>query len=182
MRIKNSIFGATLASVWLSACGGGSAIHFVPSAVYAGRSSSICNVANPPFMDGDFFTLEIRSDATPVLSSSFSLDFTTPVPPAGTPVPLSVSAPEGIDTSAYPSYADQTAINDTIGFAYTRGSNASEIDAGAFDGVTITIVSLPAKEGDPLAVELAIHFVDGRRLDQTFSAPVTTTVNTCQRG
>ena len=54
---------------------------------------------------------------------------------------------------------------------------------GAFDSAAVTVVALPAKDGyDPLTIRIQLHFVDGRVLDETFSAAVVTTGYGCGAG
>ena len=59
-----------------------------------------------------------------------------------------------------------------VSFGYDQGSEhgPAEIDTGAFDSAAVTVVALPAKDGDPLTIRMQAHFVDGRVLDETFSA------------
>src|SRR5215471_14060323 len=103
MTIKVGVLGAALVCTLLVSCGetdgrkaipvdagSGTPIVFVPSAVSAARYPSVCGVANPPFMDGDLFSLEIAGAATVRPSNTLSLWFNSPAPPVATPIALSV--------------------------------------------------------------------------------------------
>jgi hypothetical protein len=46
----------------------------------------------------------------------------------------------------------------------------------------VTILAIPTRDGDPLTVRYVIQFDDGKTLDETFSAPVTSTVTGCISG
>jgi hypothetical protein len=78
---------ASVAVDWNS----GTPIDFVASVVDATRFPSVCGVANPPFMNGDFFDLDIAGGATTGgRDNPLTLTFTSPGPPLGTPVALPV--------------------------------------------------------------------------------------------
>jgi hypothetical protein len=64
-------------------------------------------------------------------------------------------------------------------FDYWQGDHPAEIDTGAFDKVTLTLVAFPSADGDPLTVRVQVHFVDGRELDGTYSAPLKTEPGDC---
>jgi hypothetical protein len=68
--------------------------------------------------------------------------------------------------------AVQSAHEGGVTLEYFHGSDPSEIDSGAFDAVTVTVLAMPAKDGDPLTLRAHIHFVDGRVLDETFTGPL----------
>ena len=199
--------GAALVCTCLASCGGaagvdsgsgapidtvdwdsGTAIDFVPSAVYGTRIAALCGVANPPFMNGDLFSLDIVGTATTEgPENSLNLTFNSPAPPIGAPMTLSVLpfVPQAISVTVPASgpttyYSFQRATgSDRLNFVYTQGTNPSEIDTGAFDALILTLVQLPTKDGDPFAARLQIHFVDGRELDDTYSSALTTIEGGC---
>ena len=207
MKTTAGVLGAALVCTWVTSCGGGAGkasdsgtpmdsvdwdsgtpIDFVPSAVYATRIPAVCGVANPPFMDGDLFSLDIVGAATTGgPDNSLSLTFNSPAPPVGAPMALSVLSfmPQGISVTVPASgptryYSFQRATGtDRLNFVYEQGTDPSEIDTGAFDALIFTLVQLPTTDGDPLAVRVQIHFVDGRDLDHTYSSPLTTEAGGC---
>lgn len=209
MTLNNLILGSALVSVWTAACGGqlpgngpgspgvdsgaafdaGTPIDFVPGAVYATRFASVCGVTNPPFAAGDLYSLQIVGAMTAAPFNSLDFSFTSPAPPVGRPISLSVMAftPQGTGVSAGPSgpttwYAFQYATSDTVRVEYSQGTDPAEIDTGAFDAAFATLVHLPVADGQPFTVRLQIHFADGKVLDQTFSSPLTTSVSGCPAG
>lgn len=195
------VLGAALVCTLVASCGGaagkeaitvgwdsGTPIDFVPSVVSATRYPSVCGVANPPFMNGDRFSLDIVGAATTGgPDNSLSLTFNIPAPPAGAPMELSVLPfmPQGISVTVPVSgpttyYSFQRATGtDRLNFVYRQGTNPSEIDTGAFDAIIFILVQLPTKDGDPFAAGLQIHFVDGRELDHTCSSPLATEAGGC---
>jgi hypothetical protein len=201
MTTAVGVLGAALVCTWVASCGGaagqeaitvgwdsGTLIDFVPSVVSATRYPSVCGVANPPFMNGDLFSLDIVGAATTGgPDNSLSLTLNIPAPPAGAPMALSVLPvmPQGISVTVPVSgpttyYSFQRATGtDRLNFVYRQGTNPSEIDTGAFDAIIFTLVQLPTKDGDPFAVVLQIHFVDARELDHTYSSPLTTEAGGC---
>lgn len=166
----------------------GTPIGFVPAALYAIRFPAVCGVANPPFMNGDLLSLDIvGAGSSGVADNALGLTFNSPGPPVGAPMALSVLPfmPQGISdtvpasgSTTYLSFQRATG-SDGLNFVYTQGTNPSEIDTGAFDAIILTLVQLPTKNGDPFAVRLQIHFVDGRELDHTYSSPLATEMIGC---
>ncbi len=67
----------------------------------------------------------------------------------------------------------------SIIFGFSHAVDSTEIDFGAFDSVMVTLLAIPAADGDPMSLRLRVHFVDGRVLDETFSASATTTRSNC---
>jgi hypothetical protein len=210
MASKEKFLGAALLCSWVAACGGtggmgavtsdsggtgaggsspggsGTPIDFVPSAVHANRFPRVCGVANPPFMNGDLFSLDVVGAMNVAPDNALCLSFVSPAPPVGRPIALSVMAftAQGIGIETPPSgpttwYPLQKAAGGGVNFIYMQGNSPSEIDAGAFDSVIFTLVQSPSKDGDPFAVRLQIHFVDGKQLDDTFSSPLTTILGLC---
>jgi hypothetical protein len=69
---------------------------------------------------------------------------------------------------AYSGGADGDAV---LAFSLARGLTPSLPDASAYDQATMTVLSIPKKEGDVLQVRVQLHFTDGATLDQTFTSP-----------
>lgn len=209
MTSKGWFFGAALLSAGLAACGGhlpgdgpgpsavdagatintGSTIDFVPRAVYANRYPNACGVANPPFGNGDLFTLQIVGAIAAGPSNSLEIDVDPPHPAVGAPLALAVMdfTPQGTGvtdpgTGTTTWYAFQYATAGSVRFLDSQGVNPSEIDPGAFDAATVTILRMPAANGDPFTVRLQVHFADGNLLDETFSAATATVASGCPAG
>jgi hypothetical protein len=168
--------------------GFGVPIDFVPSVVYATRFPNTCGVANPPFKNGDLFSLEVVGARTAAPYNALNLSFQSPAPAAGTsialaPLPFKAqgtgidSQPPGM-TTWYPA---QGASGGGVNFTFLQGSDPNEIDPGAFDSVVVTLTQLPTSDGAPFAARLQIHFVDGKQLDASFSNALTTSVSGCPR-
>ena len=162
----------------------GSTIAFTPTAVDAGRFPVTCGVMNPPFKAGDLFSLDVIGSMTAAPYDALSITFTSPAV-VGQPIPLAVQPflamgsgigqPNG-STTWYPA---QRAQGGGVTFSYTQGSDPSEIDTGAFDSATVTIVAMPTQDGAPLGARLQLHFVDGRTLDERFSGSLFTEWGGC---
>jgi hypothetical protein len=159
----------------------------MPTRIIAERFTSICGVMDPPFMNGDLYSLYITGNMAQSPYPGFTVDFSSPavigIPIMPTVQPFSaqtsgIGQPDG----GIMWYAGQTANGGGIDFRYSLGSDPSEIDTGAFDSVTVTILAMPSKDGDPLTIRILIHFVDGKVLDETFSSPLETAWSGCPRG
>jgi hypothetical protein len=188
--VPRAVFDAGIfdsGSTTITADSGGT-IAFTPSVVYATRFPSTCGVMNPPFKDGDLFDLDIIGSMATSPYPALDVSFSSPVPPLDTPIMLGVepfsAQANGIMPANGPMtwYAGQNAIGSGINFSYSLDSDPTEIDPGAFDSVVFTLLKLPTKDGDPFTIRLRIHFVDGKVLDETFSAPLTSTWSGCPRG
>jgi hypothetical protein len=176
----------TPAPLWAQNPGG--TIRFEPTFVSAARYSNVCGVMNPPFMNGDLYSLDIVDQTGPSPFSGFALSFNSPAPATGTPLMLTVQPllphaiashqPNGTPTSA----AGQNAQGSGISFQFSQGANPSEIDTAAFDAVTITLLAMPTENGQPLTVRIQMHFVDGKTLDETFSNALGTRYSGCPAG
>jgi hypothetical protein len=161
-------------------------IVFEPTLVSAARYPNVCGVMNPPFMDGDLYSIDIvdQRGATPYAALTFS--FPSPAPAVGTPLMLTVGPfmppSTGIGQPGGATYATQNAQSGMIYFSYSQGAHPTEIDPGAFDAVTITILAMPTADGQPLTVRIQMHFVDGNSLDETFSNALASTYGGCPAG
>lgn len=164
-------------------------IRFVPSLVDATRNPASCGTQIPAFRNGDQFFLEVTGNAAKPPSNELVISFSSPVDfTVGTPVMLAVLpySPQGTKITAPDGsvglYADQSAESGLLYFSYTQGTDPNEIDTGAFDAVTLTVVAMPLMDGDPLTIRVQVHFADGKVLDETFSGALTTLPNTCPAG
>jgi hypothetical protein len=157
-------------------------IPLAPTAVETNRYPVGCGVADPPYMNGDLFSVGIVPNGPATPYGLLSITFNSPVA-VGTPLALTVQ-PFVMDgsQSGTTTYPDQTAQADNVRFVYSQGTGSSAIDTGAFDTVTFTLLAMPAQDGDPLTVRLQVHFVDGKVLDETYSGPVTTDSAGCPAG
>jgi hypothetical protein len=90
--------------------------------------------------------------------------------------------PLALDVNPLMPPSAQYAQRGGVTFQYTQGANPGEIDTGAFNAVTITLLAMPTADGQPLTVRIQLHFVDGRTLDETFSTPLVTLESGCGAG
>jgi hypothetical protein len=164
-------------------------VGFTPSSVTALRFASACGVASPPFQNGDIFSLSVLGSKAKTPYDALTVDITSPSPAVvGQRLSLTVNPynPNGLCGGPFGGpmtcYGGQNANAGTLTFAYSQGANPSEIDTGAFDVATITVVNMPTKDGEPLTVRIQLHFVDGRVMDETFSAPLSTEAAGCAAG
>jgi hypothetical protein len=160
-----------------------------PSVIDTNRFPASCGTPAPPYASGDLFSMDVVGAKTgPAPFNGLSISFTAPAPPVGQPLPLSVQpyTPKGsgIETPGGGTtwYGAQSASGYGITFQFDQGANPQEIDSGAFDAVVLTIVSMPARNGDPFAVRFQIHFVDGKVLDQTFMNAIGVVTSSCGAG
>jgi|HubBroStandDraft_5_1064220.scaffolds.fasta_scaffold100953_2 hypothetical protein len=161
----------------------GGTIAFTPASVVVARYPAVCGVMNPPFTDGDRYSMDIIGSEVQAPYDELFIRFPSPVM-VGTPLTLAVQAfsTMGTESAGGSWYAAQTAEESDITFSYVQGSDPTEIDTGAFDSVTITILAMPMKDGDPLTIQLRIHFVDGLVLDETYSGPLASEWSGCSAG
>jgi hypothetical protein len=152
----------------------GNTIPFRPSEVIAVRSPAQCGTA---YMAADEYALDAIGDMTRAPFNALDVTFLG-APPVDQPQTLIVRP-----VASQGSFASQSADNArNVTFKYAQGVDPAEIDTEAFDSVDVTLLALPAKDGDPLTVRIQAHFADGRALDETFSAPVMTTTAGCGSG
>jgi hypothetical protein len=161
----------------------GGTIAFTPTQVDVARYPAVCGIMNPPFMDGDLYSMDIIGSMAQAPYDELSISFPSPVM-VGTPMTPAVQpfSTMGTELGGGPWYAAQTAQGSDINFSYIQGSDPTEIDTGAFDSVTITILAMPMKDGNPLTIHLRIHFVDGLVLDETYSGPLVSGWSGCGAG
>jgi hypothetical protein len=162
-------------------------IVFEPTLVDATRYSEICGVMNPSFMNGDLYSLDIvdQRGATPY--AALSVSFSSPAP-VGTPQMLTVQpfTSEGTGIGEPDGgtmwYAGQNAQGSGFNFQFSQGAHLTEVDPGAFDSVTVTILAMPTADGQPLTVRIQMHFVDGNTVDETFSNSLVSSYIGCSAG
>ena len=167
----------------------GNTIALTPTKVAAERYAGGCGIVHPPFIDGDVYSMDIISSMAHAPSDGLSVSFMSPVP-VGTPLALAVQPFSTMETTVESpdggalSYAGQDALGSgDIDVNYSQGSGPTHIDPNAFDSVVMTILAMPAQDGDPLTIRLQIHFVDGQILDDTFSSPLVSVISSsCPAG
>jgi hypothetical protein len=186
----------------LSACGGNvepspteprskrnadDTIGFTASQISATRFPVTCGVMNPPFEDGDTYAMNAVGAGAVSPSNVLSITFLLPMRP-GPPISLVVhpfspgSGTLMLGGGTTTVYGSQFAISGELRLDSSQGANPSEIDTGAFDSVTITLLEIPMQNGAPLTVRLQMHFVDGKVFDETFSSPLSSLSTTCAAG
>ncbi len=172
--------------------------HFDISEVNADRYSATCGVQDPPFAPTDDMTLRAigTKGKVPLALLTVRLLGSTAVgaPLTLTPDPwmsgetvIGMSQQPGGPVITQTGARDETARDTNsagsgVQLDLSRGSDATYVDATAFTAVVVTIVALPAKTGDPLTVRVQLTFSDGKKLDQTFSAPMSLSSHGCAAG
>jgi hypothetical protein len=130
--------------------------------VSATRFPSTCGVTDPPFTSTDDFSLEILlGPRTETPYNELSVEYEAGVV-VGKPIALTVA----------PFQAHGSEV----------GDGPCNFDQVAFDSVTLTFEAIPTEDGAPLTVRLQVHFTDGKVLDETFSADLTTDAGGCPAG
>jgi hypothetical protein len=172
-----------------STFGSGDTVGFTPFSVTATRFASACGVPDPPFENGDIFSLDAIGSKAQSPYDDLSVNITSPSPAiVGEPLSLTVNPYNPNAECSLPfggtgtCYGGQGASYGTLGVTYSQGWDPSAIDTGPFDVATITVVSMPTEDGEPMTVRVQLHFVDGRALDETFSAPLSTPEDGCPAG
>jgi|SRR5579859_4202952 len=164
----------------------GSTLTFTPVELQATRSPKVCGVASPPYVDGDLFVLDATGAGAgnPASGVPTAIDLTFPTPLAAQAASELLLAPAVTIPNPAGAYRSQsaTASGSYIGFTFQWGTDPNEIDPSTLHKVDVTILAIPQRDGDPLTVRYVIQFDDGKTLDETFSAPVSTTVNGCAAG
>ena len=147
-------------------------IAFHPSKVSATRPTQCGQPLT--FMSTDWFIMNIEGTNSPTqktVPNNFTIDLKNSKPAVGVAEMLT-PAPFSPGTTGVNPGQNASAPDGTVDFNYDQCGDPNEIDPGAFDAVTITVVAMPAKDGDPLTIDLQVHFVDGKTLADTFSAPL----------
>jgi hypothetical protein len=158
-------------------------VGYVPTSIVADRFVTHCPSQTPAGGSVANYSLGAigSKQAAPYESVFVSFPATTQV---GAPITLTVSQyiPGGVATGTSASGGSQSATAGEVALAYDQGASKPFIDSGAFDSATATILSMPTSDAKPLTVHVTLHFKDGRVLDETFSAPLTTDVSGCAAG
>jgi hypothetical protein len=149
----------------------GGAAQFAVSQAYLTRDGAWCGNP-PPFASSDVFELRLYGprgeDPAPTMDIVAYATAPVGTPQALTLVPWKPAAPPppgGNDVNTEDAYSP------VLGFSLGRGLTPALPDPQPYDHATLTVLSLPAKEGDRLEVRVALHFTDGVVLDQTFVSP-----------
>jgi hypothetical protein len=152
------------------------AIVFTPSLVEATRTPATCSVTEPAFSSKDRFTLEVTGVTSIAPPHSTLTLLLTAAAPSGEALPLTVDA-QGSAASTWTAGSADGSVN----FSLTVGSDPTELDATGVSSVVVTVDAMPTADGQPLSAEVQVYFVDGRELDQTYSASLRTAVVLCPK-
>lgn len=152
------------------------AIVFTPSLVEATRTPATCSVTEPAFSSKDRFTLEVTGETSIAPPYSTLTMLLAAAAPSGEAVPLTVDAQGSAASTWTASSADRS-----VSFSLTVGSDPTEIDATGVSSVVVTVDAMPTADGQPVSAEVQVYFVDGRELDQTYSASLRTAVVLCPK-
>lgn len=150
----------------------GAPIAFHPRWVEVTRIRPFCEEL-APLAKVDCFQVTIGDSADAFRDGFLSIEFDRSVP-VGDPVHLVVLRPStatlGPPAEGPPSRPIQRASRGSIDFALLRGTDPA--DPGDFDAATLTVLAMPAGDGDTLTLRVEVHFEDGSTLDATFSGPL----------
>jgi hypothetical protein len=158
----------------------GGTTAFSTAKAYISRDGAWCG-SPPPFLANDSFSLVLIGPGTqdPFPEIDIGVGATSPVhaPQALTvapwkPGPAPTAGENDINQEG--AYSEST----QLGFSLARGMTTNLPDPTAYDQATLTVLSIPQKEGDTLQVRVQLHFTDGATLDQTFVSPVLAEVDT----
>jgi hypothetical protein len=158
-----------------------------PSSIDAERAASICGVMDPPFTDDDLFSLFVVGENTPTPPYGGIFFESSRKVMVGEPIVLSLTAyqtnpPTGPGEASPAQQSASVPAGSALQFTFEWGSNRNEVDPNPLDAATVTVLALPAKDGDPLTVRFQLHFTDNRKLDETFSGPLSTAYSSCPAG
>jgi hypothetical protein len=161
---------------------GGGDLHIDVTSVYVSRNASACGTTNPPFRPTDSLFMDVIGPDTQAPYPGVSLSIRQLTVAVGVPIDLELDAwapymgPVMVTNgnSTYVNTNDETGHSgdDLIELDFDRGADRTYLDAVAFDHATVTVVSMPAHDGDALTVRVQLHVTDGHTLDETYSGPV----------
>ncbi len=176
---------ASLTGAQSAVVNSGSTVFLSPSQIYVQRSPATCGVVNPPFTDGDLFSLDaVGTSTTTAPWTGIAFDCSRSVA-MNLPIALVLGAYQSFPPSGrLEQYAEQRASSPTdsaIQFDFTWGSELSEVDASPLGAATVTVLAFPEQDGDPLTVRFQLHFQDVQSLDETFSGPLVSSYGGCPR-
>ena len=151
----------------------GRAIAFAPKWIEVTRIAPFCEEL-ASFMNDECFQMTLGDSTEGLRHCLVSIEFNRDVP-VGDPIRLQVrpvtravcGPPDGGDASL----VIQRACVRDVDFTLLCGSDAD--DPGDFDVVVVTFLAIPVENGDPLAVHIDVHFVDGQTLARTFRGRLT---------
>jgi len=170
----------------------GGDLHFAVSSIDIWRDVP-CGTPNPPFSPTDSLAMNVVGPATQAPYSTIFLEIKLTAA-VGVPVALDLDpwapkpGPVVWQDDAGAAHIDSNpedahSADGLIHLTFDRGVDPTMLDAAAFDQATITIVAMPAKDGDVLSARVQLNFADGHTLDQTYSGPVPPLgANTCPPG
>jgi hypothetical protein len=131
-----------------------------------------CQDANPPFTDDDAFTLQPVDPAASVLRS-IAINFRRTVAASG-PLALVDGPGQGatFDGARQAHSPDPKTGVELVVFPPLARPGQSPAALSPLQQATVTMLRLPAKDGEPVTARVELHFADGGVLDATFSAPL----------
>ena len=150
----------------------GRSIAFEPNWIEVTRIEPFCQEL-ACLMNEESFQMTLGDSQAGLPHCMLSIEFNRSVP-LGDPVRLQVQ-PASAAVSGHPGDGTaplviQKAHRRNVDFTFLRGAHAS--NPSDFDAVAITFLTIPVACGDPLAVHIDVHFVDGRTLARTFRGPL----------
>jgi hypothetical protein len=157
--------------------GAASDVEFTATSIEASRTPASCGLTEPAFSSGDHFMLEVTGPTdTPPPIATLSVDLASDVD-VGTSIPLAVASIIGDATTGGASVALSDDLK--VRFALIVSPGSGQLDSSGVASVSVTVRALPTADEQPLSAEVAIQFVDGRELDQTYTATLRTAVMLC---
>ncbi len=158
----------------------GGTTAFSTAKAYISRDGAWCG-SPPPFLANDSFSLVLIGPGAQDPFPEIDIDVGA-ASPVHAPQPLTVAPwkPGPAPTAGENDINQETAYSEStqLGFSLARGMTTNLPDPTAYDQATLTVLSIPKKEGDTLQVRVQLHFTDGATLDQTFVSPVLAEVDT----
>lgn len=126
----------------------------------------------PPLAPSDAYSLVLRAvGEAPAQTVTISVLGKSPIGVARALTVLPWKAGDALepgDNDVNPEEATSESGDES--FSLLRGLTPSAPDPNPFDEATLTVVSLPQKEGDAFSVRIELHFTDGKALGQTFTS------------
>lgn len=139
-----------------------------------------CNEVNASFSDEDFFALQAVAAAGSGNIQSIAINFHRTVA-VGTALSL-VDGPGGGATFQGARQAHSPDLKtgvDLVVFAPPADSAPSLPAMSVLEHATVTMLQLPAKDGERTSARVELHFADGGVLEATFSAPLVSAKGGC---
>jgi hypothetical protein len=139
-----------------------------------------CDEANPLFTDDDLFTLQPLQEDGASKVRSIAINFRRTVTTSG-PLAL-VDGPGGpatFDGARQAHSPDQKTGVELVVFASPQQPGAAPASLSPLEQATVTMLQVPAKDGEPITARVELHLADGGVLDMTFSAPLVSYKGAC---